>query len=117
MPLVLRLLNNRCYNKCKECRNKTLHWKPKVNCNCKKIRIQLIGHLLNMPLKSGRISHYELSWYIDDIGNAKEKIDEISVALKDIRQTVSDAPRKYIDNTLDVIDEYYREKIPCNPLL
>ena len=65
---------------------------------------------IKAPLKSGRISHYELSWYIDDIGNAKEKIDEISVALKDIRQTVSDAPRKYIDNTLDVIDEYYREK-------
>ena len=29
------------------------------------------------------------------------------MALKDIRQTVSYAPRKYIDNTLDVIDEYY----------
>lgn len=65
---------------------------------------------IKAPLKSDRISHYELSWYIDNIGNAKEKIDEISVALKDIRQTVSDAPRKYIDNTLDVIDEYYREK-------
>lgn len=63
---------------------------------------------IKAPLKSGKISHYELSWYIDDnIQNAQEEIDEIKVALKDIRQTVSDAPRKYIDNTLDVIDEYY----------
>lgn len=66
---------------------------------------------IKAPLKSGKISHYELSWYIDDnIQNAQEKIGEIKVALKDIRQTVSDAPRKYIDNTLDVINEYYTVK-------
>lgn len=66
---------------------------------------------IKAPLKSGKISHYELSWYIDDnIQNTQEKIGEIKAALKDIRQTVSDAPRKYIDNTLDVIDEYYIAK-------
>lgn len=66
---------------------------------------------IKAPLKSGKISHYELSWYIDDdIQNAQEKIEEIDAALKAIRQTVSDAPRKYIDNTLDVISEYYKEE-------
>lgn len=66
---------------------------------------------IKAPLKSGKISHYELSWYIDDnIQNVQEKINEIDAALKAIRQTVSDAPRKYIDNTLDVISEYYKEE-------
>lgn len=64
---------------------------------------------IKAPLKSGRVSHYELSWYVDGISDKiEDRISEISVALKDIRQTVSDAPRKYIDNTLDVINEYYR---------
>lgn len=71
---------------------------------------------IKAPLKSGKISHYELSWYTDDnIQNAKEKIEEISTALKDIRQTVSDAPRKYIDNTLDVINEYYQTENIIKP--
>lgn len=64
---------------------------------------------IKAPLKSGKIFHYELSWYIDDNPlNIEEKVNEIDAALKAIRQTVSDAPRKYIDNTLDVINEYYR---------
>ena len=62
---------------------------------------------IQAPLKSGKIWHYELSWYIDDAQNTDDKINEISIALKDIRQTVSDAPRKYIDNTLEVINKYY----------
>ena len=62
---------------------------------------------IKAPLKSGRISHYELSWYADDTP-AKEDINSIEKALIDIRQTVSDAPRKYIDNTLDIINEYYK---------
>nr|MBP7471570.1 hypothetical protein [Prevotella sp.] len=37
-------------------------------------------------------------------------LDETKEALKDIRQTVSDSPRKYIDNTLDVIAKYYNSK-------
>ena len=63
---------------------------------------------IKAPLKCGRVSHYELLWYVDDnIPNIQE---EIKAALKNIRQTVSDAPRKYIDNTLDVIKEYYNEE-------
>lgn len=63
---------------------------------------------IKAPLKSGKISHYELSWYIDD-NNSKDKIIEIQDALKAIRQTVSDAPRKYIDNTLEVIRNNYSD--------
>jgi hypothetical protein len=60
------------------------------------------------PLRSGNISHYELSWYVDNLSDKKLlDLNEVSVALKNIRQAVSDAPRKYIDNTLDVITKYY----------
>lgn len=63
---------------------------------------------IKAPLKSGKISHYELSWYLDDDNMKSDaKIEEINEALKGIRETVSDAPRKYIDNTLDVIGQYY----------
>lgn len=71
---------------------------------------------IKAPLKSGKISHYELSWYIDDDSqNIEEKINEMENALKAIRQTVSDAPRKYIDNTLDVINKYYRKENVIQP--
>lgn len=56
-------------------------------------------------LKSGNISHYELSWYVDGEADSIEKVES---ALRDIRLSVSDAPRKYIDNTLAIIKEYYR---------
>ena len=70
---------------------------------------------IKAPLKSGKISHYELSWYIeDDERNAEEKIIEISKALNDIRLTVSDAPRKYIDNTLEIIGKYYTTDNPAS---
>ncbi len=52
---------------------------------------------IKTPLKSGNISHYELCWYKDDVEDAKKKLNAI-------RSTVSDAPRKYIDNTLSVIN-------------
>lgn len=62
---------------------------------------------IKAPLKSGRIAHYELSWYAD--GN--NELTGIYDALKNIRQTVSDAPRKYIDNTIEVMDSYYKGKM------
>ena len=64
---------------------------------------------IKAPLKSGKISHFELSWYIND-DNKDIDLKKISSALKVIRQTVSDSPRKYIDNTLDVINEYYQNE-------
>lgn len=63
---------------------------------------------IKAPLKSGKISHYELSWYVDEpLSDKNGQFDEVCNALKNIRQTVSDAPRKYIDNTMEVIKEYY----------
>lgn len=60
---------------------------------------------IKAPLKSGKIAHYELSWYADE----NNELANIYAALKNIRQTVSDAPRKYIDNTVEVIDTYYQK--------
>jgi len=54
---------------------------------------------IKVPLKSGSISHFELAWY-----RVTREVEHIIEKLNDIRQTVSDAPRKYIDNTLDIIN-------------
>lgn len=57
---------------------------------------------IKAPLKSGKISHYELSWYADDLTDI-QALEEIKEKLSEIRLSVSDSPRKYIDNTLEVI--------------
>lgn len=51
-------------------------------------------------LRSGRINHYELNWYYDHDENS----DAVRKSLYLLRQSVSDEPRKYIDNTLDILD-------------
>ena len=51
----------------------------------------------NIFLKSGRIRHYEVCWY--------QKNDAIEEYLNCIRTTVSGQPRKYIDNTLTLINK------------
>lgn len=66
---------------------------------------------IKAPLKSGNISHYELSWYADDLSD-EQQLKTIHDALNNIRQSVSDAPRRYIDNTLDVIATYYSKQPP-----
>lgn len=59
------------------------------------------------PLKSGKISHYELSWYVNNgLPDRATQLAQIRNALNDIRRTVSDAPRKYIDHTLEVMKDY-----------
>lgn len=45
-----------------------------------------------LPLKSGYIAHYELVWY-------KDRPEEVEAGLNRVRLSVSDAPRKYVDNT------------------
>lgn len=47
---------------------------------------------IEVPLKSGRIRHYELVWY-------KENKDDMKNGLSRLRLSVSDSPRKYVDNT------------------
>ena len=53
-------------------------------------------------LKSGQISHYELNWYNKKLSGQEEQLS-VEQCLAKIRQTVSDEPRKYIDNTLQII--------------
>lgn len=55
-------------------------------------------------LKSGDISHYELYWY-NTILKEAEPQNSISDCLNNLRLTVSDEPRKYIDNTLKIIGQ------------
>lgn len=52
----------------------------------------------SVPLKSGCIRHYELVWYEDNK-------DAIKSGLNRIRLSVSDSPRKYVDNTNKIIAE------------
>lgn len=52
-----------------------------------------------VPLKSGKISHFELVWY-------SEPLDEVKLGLDRIRLSVSDSPRKYVDNTNSIIDTF-----------
>lgn len=72
--------------------------------------IDLSSDLFNdvcAPLKCGQVSHYELSWYLysEEEADRNRQLDKVKKALRDIRRTVSDAPRKYIDNTLLVIND------------
>ena len=57
---------------------------------------------VKIPLKSGYIEHYEIVWY-------KDNFESILSGLDKIRLTVSDAPRKYIDNTKNVISQYMND--------
>lgn len=55
------------------------------------------------PLKGGEISHYELNWYNTAIKPGEENPKTVDDCLKNLRLTVSDEPRKYIDNTQKVM--------------
>lgn len=57
-----------------------------------------------VPLKSGKINHYELVWYNDSCDDAKSGLERI-------RLTVSDSPRKYVDNTDSLIDQLVKPTI------
>ena len=52
-----------------------------------------------VKLKKGISSHYVLAWFSHSIQDDKQNLLEI-------RKSVSDYPRRYIDNTLMCIDEY-----------
>lgn len=55
-----------------------------------------------VPLKSGKINHYELVWY--------DGCEDVKLGLERIRLSVSDSPRKYVDNTNNIIDEFIKQK-------
>lgn len=60
---------------------------------------------LELPMKTGSIKHCELSWYAYD----REKTTDIKERISNIRYTVSDAPRRYIDNT-EAVMKAFEEK-------
>lgn len=55
------------------------------------------------PLKGGEISHYELKWYDIVLKQGEANPKTVDDCLKNLRLTVSDEPRKYIDNTQKII--------------
>lgn len=59
---------------------------------------------IKAPLKSGDIAHYELRWYDTVIKKEGKNEKTVRECLNNLRLTVSDEPRKYIDNTQKVID-------------
>ena len=52
-----------------------------------------------VKLKKSTSSHYIVSWFANDITKSEQNLLEI-------RKTVSDSPRRYIDYTLDCINTY-----------
>jgi len=60
-----------------------------------------------IALKSGGKSrHYQLSWWrLDEQFKNKDIKDKVMTWIERISETVSGAPRRYIDNTIDVINE------------
>ena len=59
---------------------------------------------IKAPLKSGDIYHYELKWYNTLIRQNDEDQKTVQDCLNSLRLTVSDEPRKYIDNTKKVME-------------
>lgn len=55
------------------------------------------------PLKGGEISHYELKWYDTPLKPGVTNPKTVDECLNNLRLTVSDEPRKYIDNTQKVM--------------
>ena len=61
------------------------------------------------PLKSGKIGHLILNWA--EAFEDEEKLnfkENAYLIMKKLRNKTSGAPRKYIDNTMDVINEIYK---------
>ena len=56
----------------------------------------------DVPLKSGKIEHYELIWYNDPETDVESGLDKI-------RLSVSDYPRKYVDNTRAILKDFQEQ--------
>ena len=56
---------------------------------------------LKTPLKCGEITHNNINWFSYSGFDTKQKLIEL---LNSFKQTVSGSPRRYLDNTLKVID-------------
>ena len=63
---------------------------------CKKNDIKHLILDVNTPLRGGNSNHFILNTYGADLENNRK-------AIMNIRETVSDSPRRYIDNTLHLL--------------
>ena len=63
-----------------------------------------------VPFKTGKINHYILDWIstIGDNNRANQKKDALEL-MKKQREHTSGSPRRYIDNTIDVINQIFKE--------
>lgn len=61
---------------------------------------------IKAPLKGGEISHYELAWYGTSIKPNERNPKTVEECLRNLRLTVSDEPRKYVDNTQKIMRGY-----------
>ncbi len=52
------------------------------------------------PLRSGKVHHYQLNWFMD---SEKQVSEEACRDIEALRYSVSDEPRKYVDNTMELI--------------
>jgi len=61
-----------------------------------------------VPFKSGKIKHYILNWVFSVTGEKESEQKENALRLmKAQREQTSGDPRKYIDNTIDIINQIY----------
>lgn len=71
-------------------------------------RIENVLTTLTTPLKSGLIKHLNLLWF--EMHHSKLPFENTSKLLEDLYYTVSGSPRRYLDNTEKVINEYFAKK-------
>ena len=69
-----------------------------------------------IPLKSGKIQHRNINWFPKaypnlEITNVDEAIESITKTITKFRNSVSGAPRRYVDNTLSVMSLIENEKL------
>ncbi|MFR9543268.1 MAG: hypothetical protein SNH27_14580 [Rikenellaceae bacterium] len=66
-----------------------------------------------LKLKHGDITHYNLNWYVQ-VPSYKEVYPsmnlDINVLLSNFYNTVSGAPRRYVDNTIEMYERYKKQK-------
>jgi hypothetical protein len=61
------------------------------------------------PLKCGNISHLNYNWFRDfeNVMGVDNKNEFLKSKIKEFNKQISGSPRRYIDNTIKVIDEIY----------
>ena len=69
-----------------------------------------------VPLKSGKIKHKNINWFtkaypFTDIHEKDAVLNSIKSTIENFRRSVSGSPRKYIDNTLEILDKFDIEYI------